>query len=223
MKKVALFVEGQSECIFAREVLLKWYEYDASRVAIESFSLKGNELTKVQRGFGSRDSDLFYQIINVGNDERVLGYLIDHAQRMCDQGFTLIMGLRDMYSEKYRKVCKDRLIHNDVNRRFIEAVEKVVSSYPCAANISMHFAIMEVESWLLALLYPDDPINPEITFFCPADELAARLVKEGRRYKKSESDLESICSRFNKQDIESLISSDKCRSFASFVEVLLSK
>ena len=139
MRKVALFVEGQTEYIFVRELLLKWYEYDPNQLGLECFSLKGDELKPLHRSFGSRDSESYYQIINVGNDERVLGYLIDHSRRMYDKGFTLIMGLRDMYCEKYRKACKDRMIHEELNQRFIRAANEVISNNPNAAHISMHF------------------------------------------------------------------------------------
>lgn len=221
MRKVALFVEGQTECIFVRELLLRWFEYNADRIGVVCYSLHGNELNRLSNSFGSRDSENFYEIVNVGNDERVLGYLIDHSRLMCEKGFTLIMGLRDMYCEKYRKACKDRSIHEDMNHHFIRAANDVISSSSYSEHISMHFAIMEVEAWMLALLYPEDTTNPEVSYFCPADELTVRFVGEGRSYKKSESDVESICSRFTKNDYESLINSGKCQSFASFVEVLL--
>ena len=37
---IAVFVEGQTELVFAREFLLKWFEYDANQVGVDCYSLK---------------------------------------------------------------------------------------------------------------------------------------------------------------------------------------
>lgn len=216
MRKVALFVEGQTEYIFIRELLLKWYEYAPQMIGMDCYRLYSYEMQPLLRSYGTKESENYYQIVNVGNDERVLGYLIEHSQIMQEKGFTLIMGLRDMYCKKYRDACQDRTIHPEINQRFIDAANFVIAQSPQADLISMHFAIMEVEAWLLALLHPDEPCDPETSIFCPADEMSRLFAT----YDKSEGVVESICSRFSREDFVRLNESEKCSSFTQFMDVL---
>lgn len=215
MRKVALFVEGQAECIFVRDFLQKWYVYDDSQLGIVCYTLIEDDLLPFNRSCGNKESENFFQIINVNNDNRALGYLLDNAQSLSSKGYSLIVGLRDMFSEKYKKIVKDHTIHPEINKRFIDAAYQEIAQSAHAGMISFHYAVMEIEAWMLALLCPDGP-DPEISYFHPFAEMESR-----RSYKKTESDVESVCSCFKKEDYISLLNSGRCHSFFDFVNALV--
>ena len=43
MRKVAVFVEGQTELVFVRELLAKWYDYDSKKIGFSCYNLLSNE------------------------------------------------------------------------------------------------------------------------------------------------------------------------------------
>ena len=44
VRKVALFVEGLAEQVFVRDFLIKWYDWDGSKVGLTCYKLHaGNE------------------------------------------------------------------------------------------------------------------------------------------------------------------------------------
>ena len=55
-RKLAVFVEGQTELIFVREFLKKWYNYDANVVGFDCYNLLANEFRDVAYEYGSEDS-----------------------------------------------------------------------------------------------------------------------------------------------------------------------
>ena len=220
MRKVALFVKGQAESIFIRDFLLKWYEYDADELGFECFTLVSNDLYPTNYVWGSKNSANYYQIINVNNDNAVIGRIVENSSQLIKRGFELIVGLRDMYSPQYRTLAKDHRIHQELNEKFIESSNKVVTECPYPCHISIHFAIMEVEAWMIGLMkFVDD--DPETTVFHPAHLLDSFLKQKGRRYDKKEGEVESICGLFAKEDYIKLMESGKCLSFKKFVGSLL--
>ena len=89
-RKVAVFVEGQSEYIFVRDFLCGWYNYDSSLLGIECFSLRSDRFHSVPYPFGDRESYNYYQIVNVGNDRSVLSKMQ-----------TMNCSYRDRYKQNY--------------------------------------------------------------------------------------------------------------------------
>lgn len=98
-RKVAVFVEGQSEYVFVRDFLCRWYNYDSSLLGIECFSLRSDRYNSEPYPFGDRESDNFYQIVNVGNDRSVISKMLKEAPRLQNACFHQIIGLSDMYSD----------------------------------------------------------------------------------------------------------------------------
>ena len=106
--------------------------------------------------------------------------------------------------------------------------------------VHFHFAIMEVEAWLLGmhefllslndkftLQYVKEQLDidlsqdPEKTLFHPAKELGTIFSDAGKTYDKHETDICSIMSKLNRENYISLINSGKCSTFKGFVESLL--
>lgn len=71
-RKLAVFVEGQTELIFVREFLKQWYNYDANMVGFDCYKLLANEFCDAEYRYGNEESENYFFIVNVGNDGSVL-------------------------------------------------------------------------------------------------------------------------------------------------------
>lgn len=84
-------------------------------------ALHAKKFNKVPYPVGNRDSENFYQIVNVGNDRSVISKMIKESERLNNVGFQLIVGLSDMYGDDYHRVSHNRIISNELNVRFMQA------------------------------------------------------------------------------------------------------
>lgn len=235
-RKIAIFVEGKTEYIFVREFLCGWYEYNADKVGIECYEFRAENANQVPYPFGQRDSENFYLIYNVGNDQSVISKMLKEHSRLQQSGFQLIVGLNDMYCDEYHKAVQNRQIDIKVNERFISMRKDIIRQKGLEEVVKSHFAIMEVEAWFLGMydflsrldakLQPglimqelgiDITDDPEITYYHPAKRLDDIYQLAGKRYGKHESDICAITSCFTKQDYQNLMKSNKCQSFKNFV------
>ncbi len=237
--KIAIYVEGQTELIFIREVLLKWYEYDAAKVGIKCMELRNSAPFETEYSFGNEDSERFYLIVNVGGDSRALSKALDNAPKHRNIGFSKILVLRDMYSKEYVSAQSKRIIDPELNNRFINGVKTSIKAKNLEGYVHCFFAIMEIEAWLLGMgwyldsfdnrlnskeliekLKLDIDADPEITEFHPALRLKRIYNHIGSNYDKHAAEINSIMSNITKQDITKLLTSGKCNSFKMFIENL---
>jgi hypothetical protein len=121
MIKTAIFVEGQSELIFVRELIIKMFDYQ--NVWIECYTLfNDTNLNPTEYSFRSPEFQFYFQILNIGNDKKVISSILKREKLLFGgtAPFQTIIGLRDMYSKEYREMAKDAKIDNALNRKFIE-------------------------------------------------------------------------------------------------------
>jgi hypothetical protein len=105
----------------------------------------------------------------------------------------------------------------------------------------MHIAIMEIETWFLAIYHIFERMNsilsvkyiesklginlanidPQTEFFRPSEEVNKIFKLVGLQYKKKEHDIESICSKINKDDLCKAIKDGRCSKLKDFYEELL--
>lgn len=239
-RKVAVYVEGLTEQIFVRELLYVWYGYDTNLIGFHCYSLRADNLHDAPYNIGSQESEYFYQIINVGNDESVLSKMLHEVERLTNQGFTTIIGLKDMYGDKYKSLSQSREVQQTLNEKFIEGAKNSIRYYGVEDHVHICFAIMEIEAWFLGLetlfssidisLTPeaiqektsiDIRQDPEVTSFHPYVTLCKILDLKGIRYNKHESDISSLISKLTKTDYEILLDSGKCASFKTFLALLI--
>ncbi|TAE19794.1 MAG: DUF4276 family protein [Bacteroidetes bacterium] len=238
MMKIAVFVEGQTELIFVREMLLKVFKYQ--NISLACYTLHNdNERNPTEYEYRNDEAPIYFEILNVGNDAKVLPAILKRERYMWSdtQGFDKIIGLRDMYSKNYREVVETHQISEEVNQKFIEGATKTIQDKAQKPEkISFHFAIMEVEAWLLGLkewlqridnrlttnyiaqnlAYNLEVINPETAFFHPAKFLEEIYDLADKEYDKKKGDVYKIMSFLEKQDFIDLANSDKCNSFKEF-------
>ncbi|MCR4915646.1 MAG: hypothetical protein K6A96_07830 [Prevotella sp.] len=239
-RKLAVFVEGQTELVFVREFLKQWYAYDASIIGFSCFNLQNNEYRDVAYQYGDEDSENYFMLVNVGNDNSVLSKILSRLTFLYRQGYQLVIGLRDMYSAQYIKDAGGHTIDEAVCQNHSDAVREVLMNISHGEIVDFHFAIMEVEAWLLGmhdyLLSIDERLtiefikestgvdldnDPEKTIVHPAMELNRIYGLVGKKYDKHLSDISSIMTKLKNRDFVNLIESGKCSTFKLFVESLL--
>lgn len=219
--KLTVFVEGLAEQIFVRQLLHAWFGYDENQVGFECLTLHRGQYGNVPYDIGSlKVSQCFYQIINTGNDNKVVQQVADHSVSLSSKGFGII-GLRDMYSQAYLEHAKKRkclAVHTDINERFVASVNAHLDEtlpHDVRANAHICFAIMEVEAWILAMKGYGENNVEEI--FHPAE----RLKNEIPGYDKHGKQIESLVSTWQKEDFMKLYSSGQCPSFNQFLQLLI--
>lgn len=238
MRKVVVFVEGQAEQIFVREFLLRWYEFDTTKVGIKCIQLISELSVHAPYDFGDEQSDDYYQIINVGGDNKTLSAMLKRAEKMVGAGFQLIIGLRDMYSGLYRDLSPN-IVSSATNNEFIRNAEAQIARSPFSSQMKIHFAIMEVEAWILALLDKwIDPIvsveqlanvfdvnwNLETDIYHPAAVVTEiSKLNGGTPYDKHRGQVNSIFSNIDKANYEALYQSNRVPSYNAFIDSLLKR
>lgn len=233
MRKVAVFVEGQAEQIFIREFLLRYYDYNVDEIGISCYSLISERFHGADYDFGNDEANYYYQIINTGGDNKVLSAMISRSMRMLEN-FHLIIGLRDMYSKDYRNNHPAHQISKEDNAEIIDNARASIKSALGDVNVHIHFAIMEVEAWMLALIdtwkkgvsdqdiyacFPPDCDVEDI--FHPADVVKSITTIMGDPYDKHAYQVNSIMSHITKDDYINLLHSNRCPSYNEFVMDLL--
>lgn len=229
MRKVALFVEGLAEQVFVRDFLIKWYDWDINKVGLACYKLHAGNEYEAPYQHGTVDSENYFQIFNVGNDSSVLSVMLDRADRLHNAGYSLVVGLRDMFSKVYHQKTfqknNERIIDPELNERFIQSAKEEIEASSKPLELQMHYAIMEVEAWLLGMpkfmehfQYINDP---ETDIYHPAEKLKELMEAMGSGYDKHSKDIEGIIGNLDKKDYLALYESGRCQSFRKFVEVLI--
>lgn len=241
MKKIAIFVEGQTELIVVREYLLKWFDYQ--NVEIECRTLfSDDKFHSAEYDYPSPNPNYHFQIINVGNDNAVLSRILKREKYMWNAGYEKIIGLRDLYSKDYREISS--IIDESMNEMFINVRAEIIQQRASKPeNVKMCFAIMETEAWFLGLheifekidnqLTSDFIFNqlaidlentdPEKAIFHPSTLLQQIYSLVGSNYQKHKGDIEKLVHHFDKENIKTLLERNKCNSFNIFHEAIHSE
>jgi hypothetical protein len=235
MTKTAVFVEGQTELILLREYLLRKFNW---AVDIECRKLHKEQFQAAEYDFRLEKSDFHFLIVNIGNDQKVLSALLAREKGLTENGYTKIIGLRDMYSKEYRDYSTeiDEGLNNEMIGLQSEKIQKEKST------VKLFYAIMEIEAWILGMsnvierldpkLNPDfinnslgvkiNEIDPEKAFFHPAKMLNDIYELAGLSYDKQKGDIEALANLLICEDYDELYHSEKCNAFKRFYEELLS-
>ncbi len=85
MIKIAIFVEGQTELIFIRSILS--HIIDPSKFSFRCFKLHAESLKDFPYSYENPKAEVHFQIINVGNDEKVMAAIKDREGNLIEKGF----------------------------------------------------------------------------------------------------------------------------------------
>lgn len=228
MRKVALFVEGQTERIFIEKLIENIFTYPS--FDIQSYSLRGDRAKMVRACRMDNNLEYFFLIFDVSSDGRLASAIIERAGKLVsEKGYTHIFGIRDIFPNSILDIDHIRSIFDDAICR------KGINS----ETVSLFFAVMEIEAWFLADYACFQKIDSSLTptyidnalgIHIQTDDIEAydhpavmidkifRLI--GRRYKKHEEDSFQICSAI---DFSELYLNDDVKSRIPSFELFLRK
>ncbi len=140
-RRLAIFVEGQTEQLFADR-----YVREIARrhdVHLKPIFRRGRQRGRSHKmlGLGELDDPLaeqtFVLINDCHGDSRVASEIRDAYNRLVEQGFRMVIGLRDLYPATRRQF-----------RRVCQAVSRTLPRGDADTDIVL--AVMEIEAWFLA-------------------------------------------------------------------------
>lgn len=142
MKRIAFFVEGQTEQVFVNSLIKAILGTEHINIIQKQFS-GGARVPKqefVRSASYARKPRYEVLISNCGSDNRVKSEILDNIENLRASGYSMIVGLRDLYPipiEEY-----DRL---ERGLRFLPHRLKKEASH-----FDIIIAIHEIEAWFLA-------------------------------------------------------------------------
>jgi hypothetical protein len=152
MKKIALFVEGQTEQIFAAELVK--HIFGRREISVEKIQFSGKmgarKITIIHTTKSKFETSYYFRIYDChggGEISTVKSDIIEQLESLKREGFSGIIGIRDVYP------LTD-----------IEKLKKMLNFGIPKSNIPVHIvlAIQEVESWFLAEDKHYERITPEL-------------------------------------------------------------
>lgn len=236
--KIAVFVEGQAEMLFVVDLLQKYSFFDSQKVGYKCINLTADRFEEINsKSAGSHNSEYYYQIVNVNNDNLVITKIKRSITDLASKGFEIVIGLRDVFGENYKKLTSGRqIVNEEIIRKMYETQCSLIRSD--IIEVSLHFAVMEFEAWMLALMkiqaeldrHRDtemyiakslNEIDSVETIYHPTTVLKKLMTMSGQKYDKKEKDLLSILSQIDLQVYERLRQSQQSPSYTSFLSRLL--
>ena len=88
MRRVALFMEGQTEQILVRHIIQA--TVNSSDLGFQCLRISGRKLERVPYRYGDITRKIYVLLINVGNDESVISAVRDRKQGLAERGLSLI-------------------------------------------------------------------------------------------------------------------------------------
>jgi hypothetical protein len=139
-KKLAIFVEGQTERIFITRLLQEIAGY--KKVSVEVYQVRGDKANRKIQPLKSNLIEVapfFILLYDCGCDSHVLSDIKKQHNSLTNNGYEKILGLRDLYPEPLKNRTQ---VENGI-KGFLKTFQK--NGIP----ISMILVIMEIEAWFL--------------------------------------------------------------------------
>lgn len=155
MKRMAFFVEGQTEQIFVNRLVR--YMLGPKNTNIIQKKVKGGtnipkqEITRHMSL--SRRPDYEVLIVDCGSDNRVKSEMLENLENLNDNNFKFLIGLRDLYPLPLEEL--DRL---EKGLRFLPPRLKKLP-----AEFDVVVAVREIETWFLAETTHYEKIDKRLT------------------------------------------------------------
>lgn len=147
MKKLALFVEGQTELIFATELLIAIA--GTHKIAFHVEEYRGKTFQVLQSDLINGQS-YFALIVDCGSDSSVLSAMLDRHTGLSQAQYDLILGLRDLYP----------IADADHPRLLLELAAEMPTN---GSRMSVIVAKREVEAWFAQEASHFPRIHPSLT------------------------------------------------------------
>lgn len=133
-KKLAIFVEGQTESIFTKRLL----EEIAGKksILLKETNVAHLRILENEESGSETDKKYFVLIVDCGNDEAVKSLILENRDKLISSNYDLVLGLRDIYP-----LSRDSLNSVLRNLRYQVPTKGI--------EIEICLAVMEIEAWFL--------------------------------------------------------------------------
>lgn len=229
MRKLAIFVEGLTEQILVRQMLQA--VLDRNRIAIQTVKITGGHnvrmsFTVMRAAHVDKLTDYFVLVYDCGGETNVKGYLMARRDKLIANGYTMVMGLRDVYPNFTREEVP-RLLRG-LNYKLPQR----------KARTHIYLAIMETEAWFLGEYHHLKKVSRKLTpeFIAkhmgfnprtgnmedlenPASDMKTVYQLVGHDYTKKRDRLNAVVSKLDFQFFTHELA-DKMPSLKKFVEGL---
>jgi hypothetical protein len=166
MKKIAVFVEGQTEQIFIEKLLTELI--GKKKLVINKFKFKGSMKTQrnpvaIRVHTITNETLYYFTIYDCGCDSSVQTDIRDRITSLVNEGFYLVLGIRDVFPEKN--------IHK--LRQYINYAIPIVD-----IPVNIIFAVNEIESWFLAEEFHYKKLSNKLTIKIVNDTIGFDIRRE---------------------------------------------
>jgi hypothetical protein len=152
MKKIAVFVEGQTESIFLSEMIKQIF--GEKNVVIKTHRMR-QTYGKVRTETITTDTqeEYFFLIFDCGTDGKVKSNIIDNYDKLQQKDYQQIIGLQDLFNPQRMKKDFD-------NEKFKKNSN---NGLPTEIPTKIYFAIQEIEAWFMAEEKHYSAISPDLS------------------------------------------------------------
>lgn len=154
MKKLAIFVEGNTELLFVDTLLNEIV--GEHNILIEHRRIRGGKTTRrtmrlIDAISADTGQDYFVLLLDCGGDRLVKDRILEEHENLTKKDYTKIIGIRDVRPE--------------FTRADIPKLESGLRKYIKTSLIPVEFvlSVMEIEAWFLAEFHHYPKIDPAIT------------------------------------------------------------
>lgn len=161
MKKIAFFVEGQTEQIFVNRLVKEVLGYGNATIILKKITGGTNAPRHefVRNLNISRNAEFMVLVYDCGADNRVKSEILENMQSLRSNGYTCVVGLRDLYPlpvDEYTRLAKG-LNFLPLDMKEFKSIFDII------------VVIQEIETWFLA----------EASHFLKVDKkLTGRYIKQ---------------------------------------------
>jgi hypothetical protein len=172
MRKIAIFVEGQTEMLFLDRLVQELAS--ESGLAVEHAEAIGGATSArrwklLKRLTIQPHHEYYVLIVNCGGDSKVKSDVLERYHGLKRSGYSAILGLRDVYGQ-FR--------YEDVPRLRRELNAGLPQEGPL---VELLLAVMEIEAWILA---------EDTHFLKVSPELTAERIRGNMRFDPARDDVE---------------------------------
>lgn len=153
MKKMAIFVEGETESCFTDKLLREIANEKSLQILLVKASggARSARIYTVIADSGSgSDKNFYIQIINSGTDNRISSDIRDNYEALMKAGFSVIIGIRDVFPLLIADLPKLR-----TGLRFGLRTKPI--------SVDFVLGVMEIEAWFLAEHTHFSQIHPKLS------------------------------------------------------------
>ncbi|MBD2177138.1 hypothetical protein H6F42_09475 [Pseudanabaena sp. FACHB-1998] len=157
MKKIAFYVEGQTELFFLNKLLIEISGARNIILLLKKFNGKNQPPTIYPKSLSQAVNPSHTALIyNCGSDEGVKTRILEDYQDLINEGYLEVIGIRDLYPLHLTDLTglENGLRNGVPNRK---------GQKPLPANASIIVAVHEVEAWFLSEYNHFSCIDPNLT------------------------------------------------------------